>query len=174
MRIRESVENDKDGIRKVHQNAFGKPEGEIVSQLAVDILGDETAQPILSLVAEQNNEIIGNIIFSPVNIEGAEGVPAYILAPLAVAKDHQGKGVGARLINQGIEMLKTQGVGLVFVLGDPKYYTRTGFKAGHGFEAPYKLQHPEAWMAQALIEGVLANAQGKVRCASSLNSPEHW
>ncbi len=174
MNIKESVENDKDNIRIVHQNAFGQPEGETVSQLAIDILEDKTAQPILSLVAEQNHEIIGNIIFSSVNIEGIKGVSAYILAPLAVTKDHQGKGIGTKLINQGIQTLKTRGAEIVLVLGDPNYYTRTGFKAGHNLEAPYKLEHPEAWMAQELVEGVLTKTQGTVRCASSLNSPEHW
>ena len=57
MKIRESLESDKGSIRKVHQNAFGQPEGETVSQLAIDLLDDKTALPILSLVAEQDNEI---------------------------------------------------------------------------------------------------------------------
>jgi putative acetyltransferase len=91
--IRESVEDDKDPIRLVHQNAFVEPDGEIISQLAIDLLEDKTAQPILSLVAEQNNEIIGNVIFSPVNIEGMKEISAYILSPLAVTKGSQGKGM---------------------------------------------------------------------------------
>jgi len=74
VKIRESVENDKKSIRKVHLNAFGQSEGESVSQLAIDLLEDKTALPILSLVAEQDNGVIGNVIFSSVNIEGVEGV----------------------------------------------------------------------------------------------------
>ena len=74
MKIRESVENDKNSIRKVHLNAFDQSEGESVSQLAIDLLEDKTALPILSLVAEQDNGVIGNVIFSSVNIEGVEGV----------------------------------------------------------------------------------------------------
>jgi len=38
-------------------------------------------------VAEQNNEIIGSVIFSPINIEGFKEVSAYLLAPPAVAKN---------------------------------------------------------------------------------------
>ncbi len=76
MKIRESVENDKRSIREIHQNAFDQSEGETVSQLAIDLLEDKTALPILSLVAEQDNEIIGNVIFSSVNIERVEGVSA--------------------------------------------------------------------------------------------------
>ena len=174
MKIRESVENDKDTIRIVYKNAFGEPEGETVSQLAIDLLEDKTALPILSLVAEQDNEIIGNVIFSSVNIEGVEGVSAYILAPLAVTRLVQRSGIGTQLINKGRETLKERGAKIVLVYGDPNYYTRTGFKAGHNLEAPYKLEYPEAWMAQELVKGVLAKTQGMVRCALSLNSPEHW
>ena len=174
MKIRESVENDKKSIRMVHQNAFDLSEGETVSQLTIDLLEDKTAVPILSLVAEQDNEIIGNVIFSSVNIEGVEGVSAYILAPLAVTRLVQRSGIGTQLINKGLETLKERGAKIVLVYGDPNYYTRTGFKAGHNLEAPYKLEYPEAWMAQELVKGVLAKTQGMVRCALSLNSPEHW
>ena len=174
MQIRESVENDKDAIRIVHLAAFGESEGETVSQLVIKLLEDKNAQPTLSLVAEQNNEIIGNIVFSPVNIEGIKGVSAYILAPLAVTNDNQRKGIGTKLINQGIETLRNRGADIVLVYGDPNYYTRTGFKAGHNLEAPYKLKYPEAWMAQELVEGVLTKTQGMVRCALPLNSPKLW
>jgi putative acetyltransferase len=175
VKIRESVKIDKDVIRKVHQNAFGESEGEIVSQLAINILEDKSASPILSLVVEQSNKIIGNVIFSSVKIEdNDEKIRAYILAPLAVAKDTQGKGVGTALINQGLGILKERGANLVFVYGDPNYYKRTGFKAGHNLKPPYNLEYPEAWMVKELTQGALAKAEGMVKCASSLNSQEYW
>ena len=175
MNIRESVEDDKKSIRNVHLNAFDQPEGGTVSQLAVDLLEDKTARPILSLVAEQENEIIGNVIFSSVRIEGVEGVSAYILAPLAVAGIAQGKGIGTLLINKGLETLKERGAEIVLVYGDPNYYMRTGFRSGHNLKPPYKLQYPdEAWMAQELVEGILTKTQGTVRCALALSSPELW
>ena len=175
MRIRESVEEDKDIIRKVYQNAFGQPDGEAVSQLAIDLLQDETARPIISLVAEQDNEIIGNVIFSSVNIEDVEGVSAFILAPLAVTKAAQKSGIGTQLINKGPETLKERGAEIVLVYGDPNYYMRTGFKADHNLKPPHKLEYPEeAWMAQELVEGILTKTQGTVQCASSLNSPDLW
>lgn len=175
MNIRESIESDKNSIKNVHLNAFSQNEGETVSQLALELLEDKTAQPILSLVAEQDEEIIGNVIFSSVNIEGAEEVSAYILAPLAVAKNTQKKGIGTRLINRGLEILKERGAAIVLVYGDPNYYRRTGFRAGHNLKPPYKLKYPEeAWMAQELAKNILKKTQGTVRCAKSLNSPEYW
>ncbi|MGB5705250.1 MAG: N-acetyltransferase [Arenicellales bacterium] len=174
MEIRESAENDIGAIRKVHENAFAEAEGKTVSQLAIDIIKDITATRVLSLVAETDNEIVGNIIFSAVKIEGSKDISAYILAPLAVTKKLQGRGIGTQLINQGLKALKDLGAGIVLVLGDPNYYSRTGFRSGHNLRPPYDLEHPQAWMAQELIDGALAKAQGKVQCAASLNSPEHW
>ena len=175
MKIRESVENDKKSIRKVHLNAFDQSEGETISQLAIDLLEDKTALPVLSLVAEQDNDIIGNIIFSSVSIEGVEGTSVHILAPLAVTRSAQRKGIGALLINKGLETLKERGTEIVLVYGDPNYYMRTGFKAGHNLKPPYKLTYPEeAWMAQELVENILTKTQGTVRCAISLSSPEYW
>ena len=58
----------------------------------------------------------------------------------------------------------------MLALGDPNYYTRTGFKAVQNLESPYKLEYPEAWMTQELVEGMLAKTQGMVLCALPLNS----
>ena len=174
VQIRECVASENDAIRIVYLSAFGESEGKTVSQLALKLIEDKNAQPTLSLVAEQNNEIVGNIVFSPVIIEGSKGVSAYILAPLAVTTEFQRKGIGTELICQGIEALRNRDADVVLVYGDPSYYVRTGFKTGHSFEAPYKLKFPEAWMAQELVKGILTKTQGVVRCALPLNSPELW
>lgn len=174
MSIRESKSEDLKSIRLVHEDAFGKPEGKVVAQLACDILADESAKPLLSVVAEDDGKIVGSIIFSSVKIEDNEKLSAYILAPLAVLKNCQQQGWGTKLINHGLEALKKRSADLVLVLGDPNYYTRTRFKADHSIEPPYKLEYPEAWMALELKPGILVKAKGVARCASSLDSPEHW
>jgi predicted N-acetyltransferase YhbS len=174
MSIRESKSDDLNSIRLVHQEAFGESEAEVVAQLACDILADESAKPLLSLVAEDGGKIIGSIIFSSVKIEGSEELSVYILAPLAVSTNCQRQGWGTKLIHHGLDALKKRGVDLVLVLGDPKYYMRTGFQTDHSIEPPYKLEYPEAWMAVALKPGMLAKAKGVAHCASSLDSPELW
>ena len=174
MNIRESKSEDLNSIRLVHEDAFGEPEGKVVAQLACDILADESAKPFLSLVVEEGGKIVGNIIFSPVKIKGNEELSAYILAPLAISKNCQQQGWGTKIIYHGLEALKKRGVDIVLVLGDPNYYTRTGFKAGHSIEPPYKLEYPDAWMALELKPGIQAKAKGIAQCVSSLDSPEHW
>ena len=176
--IRESTSLDLDSILQAHEQAFGETEGPVVSQLARNILHDPTAAPLLSLVAEAGGEIIGNIIFSPVKIDGApEDTVAYILAPLAVIQKYQRKGVGKSLIETGLMMLQQRGAELIFVYGDPHYYTKSGFEAAGAYDLtpPYELTYPpEAWMVVELDQGSLKRNSGTVKCARSLSSKEYW
>ena len=178
VKIRETTSQDRNTIRQIHLDAFGESEGPIVSNLAGDLLGDETALPLLSLGAEADSHIVGNIIFSSVKIDDAdEDVSAYILAPLAVIKRYQQKGIGKSLITQGLAILKESGADLVFVYGDPNYYSQTGFEPAipHHFKPPYPLEYPdEAWMVQELSKGALDRISGTIQCALSLCHEELW
>lgn len=174
MHIRESGTEDLAAIRGVHEDAFGDPEGPLIAQLASELLNDETARPLLSLLAEDNGRIVGHVIFSSVKVEGSPHLKVYILAPLAVLKIYQRQGIGTQLIRHGLAMLRQRDADIVLVYGDPNYYRRTGFAAGHAIEAPYPLRYPDAWMALELKAGALAEARGVARCAPALSAPEHW
>ena len=66
MEIRKSTESDRTEIKIVHTKAFGEQEGPVIAKLANDLLDDRTAMPILSLVATEQEKIIGHIIFTKV------------------------------------------------------------------------------------------------------------
>lgn len=173
MQIREAVAADHAAIRALHLPLFGE-EGDAVAALALALLADETARPVLALVAEAEGEVVGSVIFSAVQVTGSEDVPARILAPLAVAGRCQRQGIGRALVEQGLERLRAQGVRLVFVLGDPQYYGRFGFSHRHRVQAPYPPVFPEAWMALALQDEALDAVDGRLQCARSLDRPDLW
>ena len=50
------------------------------------------------------------------------------LAPLSVLPSHQNKGIGSKLVKYGNYQVKKMGFTQIFVLGDPKYYSRFGFE----------------------------------------------
>jgi predicted N-acetyltransferase YhbS len=132
-----------------------------------------------SLVAIENEKIIGHILYTKATVTQTElSISTQILAPLAILPDQQKKGIGEKLINEGIRQSKELGTELVFVLGHPIYYPRCGFfPAGErGFEAPYPIpeEHAAAWMVQSLNGDSLETANGKVRCSNVLNEPQHW
>jgi len=177
--IRIAKESDRNEILNIHKRAFGKEKGPVISKLVDDLLDDETARPILSLVAVNDDKLIGHILYTEVRITQTESpVSAQILAPLAILPDVQKRGIGQKLINEGLKRLKASGTELVFVLGHPTYYPRCGFApAGkQGFEAPYPIpeEHSAAWMVQALSGDALRNINGKVECSRALNEPQHW
>ncbi|MCP3921409.1 MAG: N-acetyltransferase [Desulfobacterales bacterium] len=175
MEIREAKDSDINEVLSVEKLAFGyDKEAKLVS----DLLGDESAKPTLSLLAFDGDKAIGHILFTKVILSGKNDTPMSILAPLAVLPENQKQGVGGKLIEKGLEILKESGVDLVFVLGHPEYYPKFGFNpAGElGFEAPYHIppECAEAWMVQELRPGVIGSVKGKVQCSDELNKPEHW
>jgi putative acetyltransferase len=179
LKIRKSTESDLNDVLDVETQAFGNEKGPEIADLVNGLLIDPTAMPLLSLVAVNDDQAIGHILFTKARITySQESISAAILAPLAVIPDAQCQGVGGQLIEEGLRLLSESGVELVFVLGHPDYYPRHGFKpAGAlGFEAPYQIsdEHADAWMVQELRPGVIDSVSGKVICADVLNQPEHW
>jgi putative acetyltransferase len=179
MEIRKSTESERKDILNIHNQAFGEEKGPVIAKLVDDLLNDKTAIPILSLVAIENERIVGHILYTKATITQTElPISAQILAPIAILPIEQKKGIGEKLINEGIKQLKELGTELLFVLGHPTYYPRCGFiPAGQkGFEAPYPIpeEHAAAWMVQALNGNALEEASGKIQCSDILNEPQHW
>lgn len=178
MIIRKSLESDKSDIRSIHTKAFGQEKGPEIADLALDLLEDQTAMPLLSLVAEEKGQLLGHILFTKSTLSTDSSVSVQLLAPLAILPEAQNKGVGAALIHAGLEELKKRKVALVFVLGHPGYYPKCGFHPVGNFKynAPYPIpkEHADAWMVQELIQETLAKYAGTVLCSDVLNQPQHW
>ena len=176
MMIREATNTDRQSVLDIERRAFGNNKE---AHLVADMLGDPSAEPRLSLLASKGGRDVGHILFTAVTLIGAEApLTASILAPLAVVAEAQGQGVGGALITRGLQLLKASGVGLVFVLGHPGYYPRHGFQTAGllGLHAPYPIpeEHADAWMVQALQDGLIGSVAGTVQCAETLSKPEHW
>lgn len=172
MIIRKSLVSDLDPIKNLHLEAFGDEENEIVSNLAVDLASDSSST--LSLVAVEDDEVIGHVVFSPVTISNNENISSVILAPLAVSPLKQKQGIGSKLIQFGLDMLAKNNVETVFVLGDPNYYRRSGFHTEHNVKPPYSIPYPEAWQVIELKVDALKGVSATVECVSALMSPELW
>lgn len=169
--IRPESPGDRQGIFRVHERAFGRPEEAVL----VDDLR-AGGNLFLSLAAFLDGEIVGHIAFSPVVIEGTESerkegeetVPALALAPVGVLPQHQGKGIGGALVRAGLEECERRDCPLVIVLGDPAYYGRFGFVSAR----PFGIGHPfgsavpdEAFMLRFAGGAFPENLRGVVRYA---------
>ena len=81
----------------------------------------------VSLVAEMDCRVIGHIAFSPVSIsDGTRNW--YGLGPISVLPEHQRKGIGKSLIQEGLSQLRDLNAQGCCLVGHPDYYKKMGFK----------------------------------------------
>src|SRR5262249_55205606 len=125
MIIRPEQIQDIPHIHKVHCLAFGqKAEAGLVDTLRKNSCFNSK----MSLVAIQNNQVVGHVLFSPLNADkSGRPILAAALAPLAVLPEYQRKEIGTALVHQGLKNLSELGYEVVLVLGDPSFYKRFGF-----------------------------------------------
>ncbi|WP_435103581.1 GNAT family N-acetyltransferase [Arhodomonas sp. AD133] len=157
--IRSEVPADHEAVRWVNEHAFGRPdEALLVSALR------ERARPVISLVAEIQERVVGHIMFSPGSLSGHGDSDVMVLAPMAVAPARQGGGLGSLLVREGLAECGRLGVGAVVVLGHADFYPRFGFvpASDYGLSCAYEVP-AEAFMAVELRAGYLSGRPGTVR-----------
>jgi putative acetyltransferase len=121
--IRPEQPEDATAVRRVHESAFpSAAEAELVERLRAN------GKAAVSLVAQEDGQVIGHILFSPVAFDPPANVVAFGLAPMAVLPGHEKHAVGRRLVQNGLAECHARGACLVVVLGDPPYYGRFGFE----------------------------------------------
>ncbi len=159
MLIRAEQEKDRAAVHAVNVSAFETPsEANLVDALR------EQAEPVVSLVAEDNGAIVGHIMFSPVSLSAHPGLKLMRLAPMAVAPEHQRQGIGSALVRAGLEQCRQLGFIAVVVLGHPEYYPRFGFSPSTRFGIGSEYEVPEeVFMATELQPAALSGKTGMVK-----------
>lgn len=128
--IRAEGPTDVAAISAIVELAFGQPdEARLVERLRVE--GDAA----ISLVALIDGAVAGHVLLSPMSAPFL----ALGLAPVSVSPAHQRIGIGRALVETAIDRARSDGWDAIFVLGDPAYYGRFGFRAdlATGFVSPY-------------------------------------
>ena len=148
VKIRPEKPSDVPAVRTVHEAAFPtSAEANLVEKLR------NSGRAPVSLVAEDEGQIVGHILFSPVTFDPPLDVVALGLAPMAVLPGHEKHGVGRRLVQNGLAESHSHGACLVVVLGDSGYYGRFGFERAsrHGLRNEFGVE--ESFMVFMLEAG---------------------
>lgn len=104
MNIHEEKFSDINTIWIINADAFEtEAEANLVNALR------DSGCTFISLVAETDNNIVGHILFTPVELTGSKNKLKIMgLAPMAVLHQYQNNGIGSQLVNTGIEYCQSQ------------------------------------------------------------------
>jgi putative acetyltransferase len=159
---------------EVFSSSESEEEGKIIGNLVSKLIKKTEQHDLVGFVASSNDRIVGCIFFSRLVVPNNS--TAFMLSPVAIASEEQGKGIGQQLINHGLGYLKSIDINLVFTYGDPNYYSKVGFKpiSESIVSAPFKLSQPEGWLAQSLDGSTINSAQGSSQCVEAFNNQAYW
>lgn len=167
MNIRKEEIKDYDDVFKLIENAFKDEEfSDHQEQFLVERLRkSESFIPELSLVAEMDNQIVGYILLTKIKIINVnfEETISLALAPVAVLKKYQGKGIGGQLIVKAHKIAKDLNFNSVILLGHEKYYPKFGYEMSNKYSIKLPFDVPdENCMLIELTENALKNINGIV------------
>ena len=133
MIIRKETQADIEAITEITKLAFeNHPHSNNTEQFITNALRAANALTI-SLVAEVDGKLVGHIAFSPVTFsDGSENW--YGLGPISVEPNYQKQGVGTKLVNEGLYLLKDLGAEGCVLVGNLNYYERFGFRSPNGLK----------------------------------------
>ncbi len=150
MNIRQERPADYEAVYQVVKEAFLHAEHADGDEqdLVVRLRKSKSFIPELSLVAVEDEKIVGHILFTRAAVNGTA---VLALAPLSVLPEYQNRGIGKSLIKQGHAIAQKMGYKYSVVLGHEKYYPKFGYvpASQYGICAPFDVAD-ENFMAVCL------------------------
>ena len=161
------LEETLDLVERVFTDSEGEESGKLVRSLVEEIRSKRFYVPELELVmVDENNHVIGYVMFSDFHLEGKYEKQILLLTPVAVKTQLQRQHISKELIEAGFEKAKEMGYEAVLVEGNPRNYNPRGFETSypHGIVAGPNIHLPavECLMVKELVCGALDNIKGIV------------
>ena len=165
--VRPERREDARAVRRVNEQAFGQEaEANLVDALR------QCDEPLISLVAVEDDQVVGHILFSPVRVEcGDRVVHGMGLGPMAVLPEHQRTGIGSELVRVGVSEMRGSCCPFVIVLGHPQFYPRFGFEPAsrRGIRCEWEVPD-EAFMILILEATEMDGVSGLARYRSEFSA----
>ncbi|MDO4314614.1 MAG: N-acetyltransferase [Oscillospiraceae bacterium] len=133
MHIRQAAPADYPAIYDLVKTAFqtAKVSDGTEQDFVTALRARPSYRPELELVAQaESGVLLGHVMLTETRLLAGAGKPlsALMAAPLCVRLQNRGCGLGARLLHEGMRRGRNQGYACVFLVGDPAYYGRFGFR----------------------------------------------
>ncbi len=159
---------------RVFSSSEGDSEGQLIGGLASALSSGIDNEEIICFGAYEEKTIVGSIFFTRLRFNKVSDV--YMLAPVAISAQHQGKGIGQALINYGLSKMKDRSTSVVVTYGDPSFYSKVSFQSlsEKTIQAPLKLSMPEGWLGQSLTAKSIPTIDERPTCVEQFNNPIYW
>ena len=164
LNITKEKPNEIQQIRKINLLAFETTtEADLVDRLR------DSGIPIISLVAEIGDKLVGYILFTPMTSDNSD-IKIAGLAPMAVLPEYQNNGIGSALVEKGLEYCADEKYEAVAVLGHPNYYPKFGFIPSTRFDLISEYDVPkEVFMVKELVSHSLSKVSGVIKYHEEFN-----
>jgi predicted N-acetyltransferase YhbS len=153
----------------------GAAEGALLGDLVRALLRDTAEDDLRVFAVQEDGRILAAAVFTRLAYSD-DARSVFLLSPMAVAPDRQGRGIGQRLLRHALTALGAAGVDVAITYGDPAFYGRVGFRplAEGTAPPPLPLSRPEGWIGQSLTGAALTPLRGRASCAAALDDPAFW
>lgn len=178
MDFKSQTKNDHDALVALYRDVFsvseGEQEGQILAHLVSILSSNVNHLEKLAYAAYEDETLIASIFFTRLFIN--QPYSLFMLSPVAVKTDYQGRGIGQALINYGLEQMRARSVLAVVTYGDPAFYAKTGFLPikENIIPPPFELSMPEGWLCCNLSDKPLPKLNERPRCVEEFNNPSLW
>ena len=112
----------------------------------------------------EDDKIVANIVYSRMYKDGRMCSSIAAFGPVSVHPDHQGKGIGGKIITHTLQKAKETGIKAVMITGSPQYYRRFGFVPASKYDiylpGADRDKENEFFMVNELEEGYLKACAG--------------
>ena len=122
--------------------------------------------PELDFVIEEDDRIIGHVMFSKaeITLDNGGSFSAWTFGPISIHPDCKRKGYGLKLLNYTLEKAREMGIGVLCMEGNIDFYMHAGFDLAsklniHYHDMPRDEEVP-FFLAQELIPGYLKGIEG--------------
>ncbi len=141
--VRAETPEDVRAIDVVNLAAF---EGEGEAHLVTALRPSEWFIPELSLVAEFSGRIVGHLLLTRACLEQDPQRRVLALGPMSVVPSQSHRGVGTRLLDEGLKRARAAAYDGVVEAGQAGYYARHGFQSAARWGLEVDLPVPATWV----------------------------
>lgn len=114
--------------------------------------------PELDFVAETDDKIVGNVIYTKAKLVDENGMEKVVLTfgPISVLPGYQRKGIGKALLNHSFKKALELGYDTIVIFGNPGNYVSSGFKSCKKYNVCVgNNYYPTAMLVKELKAGAL-------------------